>query len=90
MVRYFYAWVPFVVVVGTAVLLTIPYLALIALLVVALVVPAVFAWAILVVVAGLSRTVSRAWEGRGAASLQAAPALAPSRRRHAFRPSTSR
>jgi len=46
MVRYFFAWVPLFIVMGTASLLTIPYLALIVLAAVPLVVLAACAWAI--------------------------------------------
>lgn len=72
MVRYFYAWMPFFMVTGTAVLVTIPYLALMALMVVALGLLAAFAWAIVRASALLSSAVSRHWRGRSDASLRTA------------------
>ena len=77
MVRYFYAWTPLVILVGTAVLLSIPYLALIALMIVALVVLAALAWAIVSVSRTLIRTVSRRWQGRSGAMEWTAAALSP-------------
>jgi hypothetical protein len=76
MVRYFYAWTPLVIVVGTAVLLTSPYLALIALMVVSLGALAALAWAIVWVPLTLSRAFSRRWQGRSGASARVA-ALSP-------------
>jgi hypothetical protein len=85
MVRYFYAWTPLVIVGGTAVVLTIPYLALIALMVVALATLAALAWAIVWVPVTLRRTISRRWQGRSGASARVAvlsPAQPIFRKRH--------
>ena len=65
MVRYFYAWTPLVIV-GTVVLLSLPWLGLIALMIfslVALVALAALAWAIVVVPYMLGRAISRRWQG---------------------------
>jgi hypothetical protein len=80
MVRYFYAWTPLVIVVGTLVLVTIPELALIALMIVALGALVALARSIVSVPSMLSRAVSRRWQGRAAASPRAAAALWPARR----------
>ena len=64
MVRYFYVWTPVVVVFGTAILLTIPYLALIALVVVLLAVLATVAWAIAAVPYRLARAIGRHRQSR--------------------------
>jgi hypothetical protein len=77
MVRYFYAWTPLVIVFGTLVLLTSPYLALIALMIVAIVTLAALAWAIVGVALMLSRAISRRWHGRSGASRRTAAALSP-------------
>jgi hypothetical protein len=58
MVRYFYAWLPFAAVFGTAVILTIPYLALIALAAAVLAAIAALAWALIALPLRLSRTIS--------------------------------
>lgn len=71
MVRYFYAWMPAVVVVGTVVILTCPYLALIALMAVLLAaVAALGALALAGVSAlyALGRSVPRRWRERLGAS----------------------
>ena len=65
MVRYFYLWTPFVVLGAVGVLL-IPYLALIALLLVVLAVVAAFGWAIVSASLSVSRAVSRRRHGAGA------------------------
>jgi hypothetical protein len=65
MVRYFYAWIP-VVAVGALVILSLPWLGLIALIVVVPVVLgalAAFAWAIVSVPYRFSRAVSNHWHG---------------------------
>jgi hypothetical protein len=72
MVRYFFAWTPLVIVVATAVVLTIPYLAVIVFLFVLLAVLAALAWAIVVLPYRLVRMIGRSWNHAGAAS-----ALAP-------------
>jgi uncharacterized protein (DUF486 family) len=76
MVRYFYAWTPLVIV-GTVVLLTLPWLGLIALMIVSLVALAALAWAIVFVPYMLSRAISRRWQGRSGASLRTAAAPSP-------------
>jgi hypothetical protein len=64
------------VIVGTVVLLSLPWLGLIALMLVALVVLAAVAWAIVAVPYVLGRAISRRWEGSGA-SPRTAAALSP-------------
>jgi hypothetical protein len=76
-VRYFYAWTPAVVVVGTAVLLTSPYLALIALLLVSLAAVAALVRAIVWVPVTVSRAISRRPHGRSGASPRTAVVLSP-------------
>jgi threonine/homoserine/homoserine lactone efflux protein len=78
-VDFFYALTPFVIVFGTAVLLTIPYLALIALLLVLLAALAALAWAIIAVPYMFVANVRRRWSRRSNASRQPATALSPSR-----------
>jgi membrane protein implicated in regulation of membrane protease activity len=66
MVRYFYAWTPLVIV-GTVVLLSLPWLGLIALMIfalVALVALAALALAIVALPYMLGRAISRHWRGR--------------------------
>jgi hypothetical protein len=77
MVRYFYAGTPVVIVFGTAVILTIPYLALLVLLVVSLVALAALARAIVSVAFRLSGAISRRWQGRSGASPGTAAAMSP-------------
>ena len=83
MVSYFSAWTPLVIVVGTAVLLTNAYLALIALMIVSLVALAALAWAILAVPYMLGRAISRRRQGRSGVSPRTAAALSPARRQNA-------
>lgn len=78
MVRYFYAWTPLVIV-ATVVLLSLPWLSLIALVIVSLVVLAALAWAIVSVPLLLSRSISRRWHIRSGASPRTAAALSPAR-----------
>ena len=85
MVRYFYAWTPLAIV-GTVVLLSLPWLGLIALMIVslvALVALAALAWATVFVPYMLSRTISRRWHSRSGASPRTAAALSPARRQAA-------
>jgi hypothetical protein len=82
MVSYFYAWTPLVIV-GTVVLLSLPWLGLIALMIVSLVALAALALAIVVVPYMLSRAISRRWHSRNGASPRTAVALSPARRQHA-------
>ena len=85
MVRYFYAWMPFVIV-GTVVLLALPWLGLIALMVFALVALgalAALAWAIVFVPYMLVRAIGRRWQLHGGASPVTAAALSPAKRQGA-------
>jgi hypothetical protein len=85
MVSYFYAWTPLVVF-GTVVLLSLPWLGLFALALVALVALvalAALAWAIVYAPYMLSRAISHRWHSREAASPQTAAALSPARRQDA-------
>jgi hypothetical protein len=82
MVRYFYAWTPLVIV-GTVVLLSLPWLGLIALMIFALVALAALAWTIVFVPLKLSRAISRRWHLRRSASLRTAAALSPAERQDA-------
>jgi hypothetical protein len=85
MVRYFYAWTPLVIV-GTVVLLSLPWLGLIALMVfalVTLVALAALAWAIVFVPLKLSREIGRRWHLRSGASPRTAAALGPAERQDA-------
>jgi hypothetical protein len=84
MVRYFYAWTPLVIV-GTVVLLFMPWLGLIALAIVAIVALgalAALAWAIVFVPYMLGRAISRRWHMRSGASPRTAAALSPARRKN--------
>ena len=75
MVRYFYAWTPLVIV-GAVVILSLPWLGLIALMVVSLVALAALTGAIVAGPYVLSRAVGRRWQGRSGANPQTA-ALSP-------------
>ena len=75
MVRYFYAWTPLVIV-GTVVLLSMPWLGLIALMILSLVALgalAALAWAIAFVPYTVSRAIGRHWRSRSGASPRPAP-----------------
>jgi hypothetical protein len=77
MVRYFYAWAPLVVV-GSVVLLSLPWLGLIALMIAALAALAALVAlvrAIVFVPYTLGRAISHRWHMRGGASPQTAAAL---------------
>ena len=79
MVRYFYAWTPLVLL-GTVVLLSAPWLGLIALMVfslVALVALAALAWAVVFVPYKLGRAISRRWRVGTDSSPRRSPALSP-------------
>jgi hypothetical protein len=85
MVRYFYAWTPFVIV-GTVVVLSLPWLGLIAFMIfalVALIALAALAWATVYVPYMLSRAISRRWHSRSGASPRTVAALSPARRQNA-------
>jgi hypothetical protein len=84
MVRYFYAWTPLVVV-GTVVLLFLPWLALIALVIAALAAVAALAalgWAIVAAPLAVGRAIGHRWHGRSAAP-QPSPDLLQAERRPA-------
>jgi hypothetical protein len=83
MVTYFYKWLPLVVV-AAIVILSLPWLGLIALMIVALVVLPALAWAIVVVPYMLGRAISRRWQESGA-SPRAAAALSPATHESALR-----
>jgi hypothetical protein len=85
MVRYFYAWTPLVIL-GTVVLLSLPWLGLIALMIVALValvVLAALAWAIVFVPYKLGRAIGRRRHENRGATQQTAAVLSPARRQDA-------
>ena len=74
MVRYFYAWTPLLIV-GTICILSLPWLGLIALMIVLLVALPAFAFVLVVVPSMLVRAIARGWHGRRDAVRRAAPAL---------------
>jgi uncharacterized protein (DUF486 family) len=76
MARYFYAWAPLAIV-GSVVFLALPWLGLIALLVVALVALPALAWAVVFVPYTLGRAISRSWHAGESASPRTAPTLSP-------------
>jgi hypothetical protein len=80
---YWYGVTPIVVVVGSLVFLTMPYLALAVLVIVALGALAALAWALVAVPYMLGHAIRRRWHARGSASPQTAAALEPARRHHA-------
>ena len=85
MVRYFYVWTPFVIV-GTVVVVALPWLGVIGFMIVALVALvalAALAWAIVFVPYMLGRAVARRWHSRTGASPGMAAALSPARRHNA-------
>jgi hypothetical protein len=82
MARYFYAWTPLVIV-GTIVLLSLPWLGLIALLIVAPVALAALAAAVVLVPYMLGRAISRLWHSFGGACPRTAPTLSPARHQNA-------
>jgi len=73
MVRYFYAWTPLVIV-ATVVLLSLPWLGLIAVMIVALAAMAALAWAIVSVPYLLVQAISRGWQHASPRTAAAAPA----------------
>jgi hypothetical protein len=83
MVRYFYSWTPLVIV-GAVVLLSLPWLGLIALMIVSLVALPALAFAIVLVPYMFVRAISRRWRG-GIASPRTAAVLAPATRQPTFR-----
>ena len=84
MVRYFYAWTPLVVV-GTVILLSLPWLGLVALMIAALAAFAALAaltWAIVAAPLAVGHAIGHRWHGRSAAP-QPSPALLLAERRRA-------
>jgi hypothetical protein len=81
MVRYLYAWTPLVIV-GTIVLLTLPWLGLIALAIFSLAALAALAGAIVLVPYMLARAIGRHWQ-RGSGAQQPSAALSLAERRNA-------
>jgi hypothetical protein len=84
MVRYFYVWTPLVVV-GTVVVLSLPWLGLIALMVAALAslaALAALAWAIVAAPLAVGRAIGHRWHARSVAP-QPSPALLLAERRRA-------
>ena len=79
MVRYFYQWMPLVIV-GTVVLLSLPWLgliALIALILVSLVALAALGWAIVAVSYVAGRAINHRWQARRSASPRTAAVVSP-------------
>lgn len=79
MVRYFYAWTPLVILTAVFVL-ALPWLGLIALMVVALVALGALTWAVVFVPYMLSRAIGRRWHAGSGASPWTALALSPAGR----------
>jgi hypothetical protein len=74
MVRYFYAWTPLLIV-GTICILSLPWLGLIALMIVLLVALPAFAFVLVFVPYLLVRAIAHRWHGRSNAVRRAAPVL---------------
>jgi hypothetical protein len=74
--RYFYAWTPLVIL-GTALLLSLPWLGLIALMIVSLVALAALALVMVFVPYMVGQAISRRWHSRTSASPRTAPAESP-------------
>jgi hypothetical protein len=74
MVRYFFAWTPLLIV-GTICILSLPWLGLIALMIVLLVALPAFVLAIVSVPYLLGRTITRHWPSRSEAVRRGTPAL---------------
>ena len=76
MLRYFYAWTPLVLV-AAVVLLALPWLGLIALMIVSLVALSALAFALVLAPYMLVHAISRRWQGRRSASPRPAVVVAP-------------
>lgn len=76
MVRYFYAWTPLFIV-GSVFILALPWLGLIALMIVALVALPALAGAIVFVPYVLARAIGRRWQALSAARPRTAAVLSP-------------
>jgi hypothetical protein len=83
MARYFYSWTPVVIVFAALLVLSIPWLAPIALTIVLLAALAALAYGVETTAHILSHAISRRWQGRSSASPETAPALAPVRHHNA-------
>ena len=79
---YFYKWTPLFIV-GTLCILSLPWLGLIALMLVALVVLPAIAWALVYVPFRLARAVSHGWRGHSGASPRPVVALSVAARQPA-------
>jgi uncharacterized membrane protein len=84
MVRYFYAWTPLAIV-AAVVLLSLPWLGLIALMIVALVALPALAIAIVFVPYMLIRAIGRRWQDRSAATAQTPAVVSRAMHRSTFR-----
>jgi hypothetical protein len=80
MVRYFYAWTPLAII-GALVVLSLPWLGLIALVIISLVALPALALAIVVAPYLLIHAIARRWHGRSSASSQPAAVLSPPTRK---------
>jgi len=76
MVRYFYAWTPLIIV-GSVLLLALPWLGLIALMIVALFALAAFAFVIVLVPYTLGRAISHLWQRRTSTTPRTAHDVTP-------------
>jgi hypothetical protein len=76
MVRYFYSWTPLAII-TSVVLLSLPWLGLIAAMIVALAALAALAWATVYMPYVAMRAISRRWQGWSVARPQTAAALQP-------------
>jgi hypothetical protein len=86
MARYFYKWTPFVIV-GSIVFLSIPWLGVIALLIVSLVALPMLAFAVVFVPYTLIRAVRRGWQGQHRPRPRTAATLSPVARQPTLRKS---
>jgi hypothetical protein len=84
MVRYFYAWAPLFIVTAV-VILSLPWLGLIALVVISLLALAALAFAFVLAPYMLILAISRRWKGQSGASLRTAPVLSPATQRPTVR-----
>jgi phosphate/sulfate permease len=84
MLRYFYKWTPLIIV-GTVVLLSLPWLGLIALIIVSLVALPALAFAVAYVPYMLIRTISRSLQGASGSRTRSAPVLTSATRQPNFR-----
>jgi hypothetical protein len=76
MVRYWYSWTPLILL-GVVLVVSTPFLGLVALLTGSVVALAALAWAIVMVPYMLGRAIVRLWHARSGESPRAAAALSP-------------